>query len=171
MGWLIIIALALVAPFLASWLVARSSDRLRFADEVWGSFESHARILLEDRTLSPFVGDFVERVVMNIGNGRFTRRFLFSILLRPLGIRIGAGKTDMHVAIDSLEEGQRKQMFRFMIDAMLYDTLRTAISGAVLRTIVLYWLVAVAKDESTPVSEPQVTPMFAAAGWSSEPAC
>ena len=116
-------------------------------------------MLLEDRRLNPIVGDLVEALVCHAGDGRLTRFFLASVVLRR------GRKADHRVsaAIGSLHPDQEKQFLHFLVAVLFFDSLTTPVTGAILRRVV-YWLAATAKDRSAPVSRVQVEPAMSAAG-------
>ena len=158
--WLIAIAaLILAAPFGLAFFISRNTSHLKMADMVWGRLEEHAHALLQDKTLPSLVGDLVEEVVNHTGDGSLTRSFLLSLLFRPR-----SSESAISSAVDDLHEGQRSQFMRFVIMAILYDSLKTSFSGILLRRIVLYWLVPTAKDQKAPVNSSQVGPIARAAG-------
>jgi hypothetical protein len=160
--WIVIaIAMAITVPFVVALHYRRSAKRLVVADKAWGSLEYHAHTLLQDKTLDPTIGDFVEGVVNRVGDGYLTRSFLAFLVMRPRAV---SPETSIGSAFNRLESGQRVQFYRFMVDAIYYDSLRTAFSGAILRRLALYWLESTAKDEASTVSESQVKPIAAAAG-------
>lgn len=161
---LIVGAMIVASPFFAAYLLRRSTNHLKVADRAWGSLENHAHALLQDKTLDPTVGDFVESILLKIGNGSLTRSFLCSLLVTRR-IRKAHADPEFRNVIMGLELGQRKQLFRFMIDAIFFDSLRTYISGPILRRLVLYWLDSTARDEQALVSEQQVGPITNAARW------
>lgn len=158
MSYIAIAIAALASPFIAAWSYRKATLRLVFADEAWGSLEYHANQLLQDRTIPPGVGDFVEFVAGRVGDGMMTRTFLMNILVR----RKNHGDSRLSDDLNALTSGQDQHFNRFMIDAILYDSLRTAVSGAVLRRI-LYWLVVTAKDENTAINDAQAFPIAKAA--------
>lgn len=155
------LAAALALPFVLAWNYRHATKRLVLADQAWGSLEQHAHALLNDRHLNPRVGDFVERVLLEVGNGALTRSFLLFVVFRPKP-KDGT-PSDLVLAFRSMEPGQEKQLSHFMVDAIFYDSLRTTVSGAILRRAVLYWLEATARDETAPVSRPQIKPITFAA--------
>ncbi|WP_324694620.1 hypothetical protein [Novosphingobium sp. RL4] len=161
-----IAAIVLAAPFAAAWYFRRAASRLRLADAVWGSLEYHANQLLQDKTVPVVVGDFVEFVVCRAGDGMMTRTFLAGLMSRPRADRDTALAQAMH----ALSRGQDQQFNRFVIDALLYDSLRTAVSGFIVRRA-LYWLVTTAKDEKLPVNDAQAYPIARAANKAYGRAC
>lgn len=159
--WLFFAAAAILAiPFLANVHYRNAIVRVKFADEVWGSLEQHARVLLEDRTLSPRLGDLIEKAISHAGDGQLTRDLLYSIVVRKKAQTVD----DLSNEIDRLTDGQRYQFTRFLVDAVLYDSLRTIISGSILRRIVMYWLESTARDDQVSISRTQISPMINAAG-------
>lgn len=158
MSFIAIAIIILALPFVASWAYRKAERRLAFADEAWGSLEYHANQLLQDRTIPPRVGDFVEFVVGRVGDGMMTRTFLVSIFVRGKG----NGSSKLLEDLRSLSSGQDQHFNRFVIDSILYDSLRTSVSGALLRRI-LYWLVVTARDEKAPINDAQAFPIAKAA--------
>jgi hypothetical protein len=157
--WVILVAIAiLAAPFVGAAYLRWSTARMRAAGIVWGNLESHASALMNDKTLNPFIGDLVESMFLRAGDGAMTRMFLFSLVFRR---KLDAGQVAS--AVEALNQGQQKQLVRFAIYAILYDSLRTGLSGAFLRRIVLYWLLPTAQDKTVPVNSPQVAPIVDAA--------
>lgn len=161
-------ALAIILPFAVAWQIRRATARLELADRAWGSLEKHAHVLMEDRHLNPVIGDFVERVINKVGDGSLTRGFLFFIVFRPQSKQ--PTNHEWREAVSGLEAGQEKQFLHFMVDAIFYDSLRTVVSGSLLRRIVLYWLEATASDDDAPVSREQVKPITFAANQTFKPA-
>lgn len=159
--WLAIIGLLFIAaPFVARSYLRRSTLRLAKAHGAWGVAEQHARVLLEDRHLHPAVGDFVEFTANRVGDGELTRTFLRSVLLKQRANK--AVRDDAAELFSSLNREQEQQFFRFMVAAMFYDSLRTGVSGALLRRL-LYWMAGTTADRTAPVNQSQVQPMVYAA--------
>lgn len=158
--WLIpLAALIIGAPFAWAWWLGHEASRLRYADKVWGDVEYEARILLEDRTLPPVIGDLVEFLIMHVGTGKLTRNFAFSLFKR-----VKARQPDaIHAAIYGMEDGQHTHFLRLMMLALLYDSLRAGIVGAVMRRFVVYWLNATMVDRKSVVSDAQAEPIIRAA--------
>lgn len=148
----------LAAPFILKWHLTRRIKGLRLADRVWGSLEQHAHALMQDKTLPPVVGDSIEMVIHHAGNGSLTRSFLVAQVLRMRA----SEKNELAAAVRRLNRGQTIQIRRFLLDALLYDSLRTTVSGAIVRHL-NWWILPTARDESQPVSEPQALPIAAAA--------
>lgn len=149
-------AILLALPFALAWFFRRKTEHLKFADEAWGSVEMHANQLLQDKTLDPEIGDFVEFLVLNVGDGKLTRIGLSALLFRP------KVKTNGKSFKDRMTDGQHYHFTRFVVDALLYDSLRTSFSGAILRRLV-YWLVGTAQDEKIGISDIQIKPFTNAA--------
>jgi len=159
--WLVLLSLLIiVAPYVARAHYVRSAKRLQKAEGAWLSVERHARVLLEDRQLPSEMGNFIEWTLGRIGDGSLTRTFLRSLLLR----KRASEETDQEFAahFSALSKEQEQQFLRFMIASMFYDSLRTSVSGSVLRRL-LYWLASTVGDRQAPVSQPQVKPIMRAA--------
>lgn len=157
--WVIAIAaVILAAPFFVSWWVRRSTVRLVLADRVWGNLESSAQVLLEDKNLNPILGDLVEALSHRTGDGSLTRALLISVVFKR-----SHTEDKVAAAINELSDGQARQFMRFAVYAIFYDSLRTSISGGILRRVVMYWLENTAKDSKASVSSSQVMPIAVAA--------
>lgn len=157
-----IVALAAVAvvaaPFVLRIHLVASRKRLRSAGRAWDMLERPARVLLEDRHLDPEVGNLVEWIVTHIGDGRLTRSFLFSLAFR----RMWAGKSMKPDVLERMNKEQEQQFLRLVVAALFYDSLRTTLSGSILRRV-LYWLAATVKDRHAPVTRSQAAPVVKAA--------
>lgn len=156
MSWYIPAAViaALVLPPAMAWHWRRSKARLAWAEEIWVNVEQSARVLLEDRQLDPRVGDFIEFVIDELGNGTLTRTALRSMFVRP-----PVREPELY---SSLEGGREVQFSRFMLSSILYDSLQTTLSGIILRRW-MYWLSMTVRDKRAVVTEPQVAPVVDAA--------
>ena len=155
----VIAALIVAVPFILGGYLRFANRSLAHAATAWALVERHAHVLLEDRRLNPLVGDLVEALVRHAGDGRLTRSFLMTVLLR----RPRRTDADMSTAIGSLNPDQEKQFLHLLVTVVFYDSLTTPIAGVALRRVV-YWLAATAEDRSAPVSRGQVEPAMAAAG-------
>lgn len=153
-----IAAAILCVPFVMAWYYRKATKRLIVADQAWGSLEYHANQLLQDKTLPPIVGDFVEFVVERTGDGTMTRTFLYSLFIRTKADR----EAPFATAVANLNDGQDKHFNRFVIDALFYDSLRTFLSGWLVRRMI-YWLATTAADEHVPVNDAQTMPIAKAA--------
>lgn len=161
MIFIIVTALFLGLPFAAKSYLIVSEKYLRRAHKAWAGFEQHARVLLEDKRLNPKIGDFVEFLALNVGNGSLTRSLLVSIIFRKTGR--SKSNPEMDEAMQSLNGEQRIQFYRTIVSAVFYDSLRTPLFGSILRRI-LYWLAATAEDKSAQISRYEIDPAVAAAG-------
>jgi hypothetical protein len=156
MAWYIAVAAVgiLIAPFVFASHLRASTTRIKQAGAVWESVERAARELLEDRTLAPEVGDFVEFILSHTGSGKLTRAAIIAMFSS-----YGSGNSKL---LHMVNEGQQVQLIRFMLASLMFDSLHTTFSGLVVRKW-LYWLAATVKDRQVPVTEPQVEPVARAA--------
>ncbi|ALC12457.1 hypothetical protein [Sphingopyxis sp. 113P3] len=143
---------AIIGPYVIAWNFRRAKARLAYAEKIWDNVEQSARVLLEDRHLDPRIGDFIDFVVGELGSGRMTRIALKAVLHPKKSPR----------PMPELTGGQGVQFGRFMLSALLFDSLHTTFSGFILRRW-LYWLTTTVGDKKAVVTEPQVAPVVEAA--------
>lgn len=159
--WLLILgALIVAAPFVVASHQRRAASRLRSAHRAWDAVEKYGRVLLEDRHLDPELGDFVEFIIKKTGSGAMTRMFLGALVL-PRALQ-SSEDSELSRLLAAASQEQEQNLYRLMVAAMLYDSLRTAFSGVLLRRVI-YWMSAAATDKTVPVSRAQVQPMVSSA--------